>query len=94
MLGVIVEQLRERLDKTELHAKYLDIFAYAYEHFTTLAQATHYILDVLFGDRGLVVIDADDRRLKQLFVPILSSDIFTQNSYPAIVAQTDALLDA
>ncbi len=91
-LDVMLGQLRERLDKTELHAKYLDLFAYAYSTFSTLAQATHYVLDQLFGDKGLVVINGDDRRLKQLFVPVLSADILEQQSYPAIMQQTDALV--
>lgn len=76
-----------------MHAKYLDLFAYAYSNFSTLAQATHYVLDALFGDKGLVVINGDDPDLKKLFVPVLSADIFAQKSYPAIMAQTDALVD-
>jgi bacillithiol biosynthesis cysteine-adding enzyme BshC len=91
-LDSMLDQLRERLDKTELHAKYLDIFAYAYSNFSTLAQATHYVLDQLFGDKGLVVINGDDANLKKLFVPILSADILEQQSYPAIMQQTDALV--
>lgn len=87
----MAQALRERLDDTALHATYMDLFTYAYTHFTTLGQATHYLLDALFGDKGLVVIDGDDKQLKALFTPIMSADIFSQNSYPAIVQQTDKL---
>lgn len=90
-LVAMAQALRERLDDTALHAKYMDLFTYAYTHFSTLGQATHYLLDALFGDKGLVVIDGDDKQLKALFAPIMSADIFSQNSYPAIVQQTEKL---
>lgn len=90
-LVAMAQALRERLDDTALHATYMDLFTYAYTHFTTLWQATHYLLDALFGDRWLIVVDGDDTQLKALFAPIMSADIFLQNSYPAIVQQTEKL---
>lgn len=91
-LEAVVQALHVRLDATQTHTKYLDMFAYAYSHFSTLAQSTHYILDQLFGDRWLVVIDGDDPRLKSLFAPIMHADIFADISTPAIVAQTNKLV--
>lgn len=38
-----------------------------------------------------MVIDGDNKQLKALFAPIISADIFLQNSYPAIVQQTEKL---
>lgn len=93
-LEAMVKALRERLDDTEIHTKYLDMFAYAYTHFSTLSQATHYILDQLFGHKGLVVIDADDVQLKSQFASIMHADIFADVSTPAIVSQTDKLISA
>jgi len=37
------------------------------------------------------VVDGDDTQLKALFAPIMSADIFLQNSYSAIVQQTEKL---
>lgn len=93
-LDSMVQALRERLDDSELHDRYLDIFSYAYTTFPTLAQATHYILDALFGDKWLVVIDADDAWLKKSFSPVIAADIFSDQSHHALVEQTEKLIAA
>jgi bacillithiol biosynthesis cysteine-adding enzyme BshC len=56
----------------------------AYTQFDKLADATRYLVHSLFGHHGLVIIDADDKRLKQHFAPIITQDIIEQNSYKNI----------
>lgn len=41
----------------------------------TLAEATRLFAHALFGRFGLVIIDGDDRTLKQLFVPVMREEI-------------------
>lgn len=48
-----------------------------------LSDATRVLAHGLFGKYGLIVLDADDRRLKQLFAPIIAKDILEQVSYHA-----------
>jgi bacillithiol biosynthesis cysteine-adding enzyme BshC len=48
-----------------------------------LSEATRVLAHGLFGKYGLLVIDADDRRLKQLFAPIITKDILEQVSFHA-----------
>lgn len=60
------------------------IMATAYAKFTNLADATRYLANALFGQYGLVIIDADDSRLKKHFAPIITTDIIEQNSYKNI----------
>ncbi|MCH8318663.1 MAG: bacillithiol biosynthesis cysteine-adding enzyme BshC [Bacteroidetes bacterium] len=55
--------------------------------FKTLAEATRFLVDRLFHQYGLVIIDGDDRRLKELFVDVIEDDIFNQKAYH-IVSQT------
>ena len=50
---------------------------------TNLSEATRILAHGLFGKYGLLVIDADDRRLKQLFAPIITKDILEQVSFHA-----------
>jgi bacillithiol biosynthesis cysteine-adding enzyme BshC len=64
----------------------------AYTRFDKLADATRYMVDALFGKYGLVIIDADDHRLKQQFAPIMANDITGQNSFKNITA-TNAQLE-
>jgi bacillithiol biosynthesis cysteine-adding enzyme BshC len=56
----------------------------AYTAFDKLADATRYLVNALFGRYGLVIIDADDHRLKQSFAPIIERDIIEQNSFKNI----------
>ena len=65
----------------------------AYTSFNKLADATRYLVNALFGRYGLVIIDADDHRLKQQFAPIMEQDITAQHSFKNITA-TDKLLQA
>lgn len=53
-----------------------EFFRTAYLKHKTLAEAVRYYVNHLFGAHGLVVIDADDSRLKKLFQPVIESDIF------------------
>ncbi len=65
-------------------AELADIMETAYGKFTNLADATRYLANALFGQYGLIVIDADDTRLKKQFAPIITSDIIEQNSFKNI----------
>ena len=49
-----------------------------------LADATRYIANELFGDSGLVIIDGDDVKLKQLLTPILKDELENQTSFKAV----------
>jgi len=77
----------------EQHAPELaKIVETAYSKFDKLADATRYMVDALFGKYGLVIIDADDHRLKQQFAPIMAQDIVEQNSFKNITATNEQLV--
>lgn len=61
-----------------------EIVETAYTRFDKLADATRYMVNALFGRYGLVIIDADNSRLKRQFVPIIERDIIEQNSFKNI----------
>jgi len=44
----------------------------------TLADATRRLVHALFGRFGLVIVDGDDRALKQLFVPVMREEILNR----------------
>ncbi len=63
----------------------------AYAGFDKLADATRYMVDALFGRYGLVIIDADDHRLKKKFAPVMTKDIIEQNSFKNISTTNEQL---
>eukprot|EP01037_Dinobryon_pediforme_P016386 gene16386-16564_t len=76
----------------EKHAGELaEIVESAYTKFDKLADATRYLVNALFGQYGLVIIDADDPRFKQQFAPIMERDITEQNSFNHISATNEKL---
>lgn len=68
-----------------------DMVETAYTKFDKLADATRYLVNALFGQYGLVIIDADDHRLKASFAPIIQRDIIEQNSFRNISAVNEKL---
>ncbi|HTE02081.1 MAG TPA: bacillithiol biosynthesis cysteine-adding enzyme BshC [Mucilaginibacter sp.] len=76
----------------ERHAPELaEIVETAYTKFDKLADATRYMVNALFGQYGLVIIDADDHKLKQQFSGIMEQDILEQNSFKNIEATNERL---
>lgn len=65
----------------------------AYTNYENLADVTRYLVNALFSQFGLVIIDADDARLKQEFAPIIEQDIINQNSFKNISATNKKLQD-
>lgn len=66
----------------------------AYSKHDTLAAATRYLVNGLFGDHGLVIIDADDARLKKQFASVIEQDIIGQHSFREIEKSSSALQKA
>lgn len=69
------------------------LFREAYEQADTLAAATRRLTHGLFGELGLVSLDADAPDLKQALVPVLEKEIREQASNRA-VQQANARLEA
>jgi bacillithiol biosynthesis cysteine-adding enzyme BshC len=80
----VVKEYQNSLGKSDNAARLSSIISHAYANHTSLADATRYIVNALFGEFGLVILDSDNKQLKQLFAPIIEQDIFEQNSYREI----------
>jgi bacillithiol biosynthesis cysteine-adding enzyme BshC len=79
----LTDQLVALLGKSADDLKLATVFSKAYS-LGTLADATRYIVHSLFGDKGVLIIDADDKRLKHPFIPIIKQDIFEKVSFNAV----------
>jgi bacillithiol biosynthesis cysteine-adding enzyme BshC len=69
-------------------------FHEAYSTSTNLAEATRKLADALFGEFGLVTLDADRPALKQALVPLLNKEIGEQVSNAAVQATNGRLTAA
>ncbi|MEQ8879425.1 MAG: bacillithiol biosynthesis cysteine-adding enzyme BshC [Cyclobacteriaceae bacterium] len=69
----------------------VELFEQAYLDFSTLAEATRFYVNELFGDQGLIVVDADHPVLKEEFVPIIKKEIFENIANPLVEAASARL---
>ena len=83
-LGDVFTQFSEKVGLGK-NATYLrDLFESAYLKHDNLALATQYLAHELFGDYGLVCIDANTANLKQLFAPYMKEELLLQTTYKSV----------
>ena len=56
------------------------LFRESYLNHNTLADATRYLANALFGERGLVILDGDHHELKRMFNPYVKEELIHQKS--------------
>lgn len=69
-------EFEKQLGRSEQADYLLQLFNKAYLEHSNLADATRYLVNELFGNYGLVVIDGNDQGFKQQFIPQIEADIF------------------
>lgn len=75
------------------NAYYLkNLFRKSYLDHQSLTDATRFLANELFKDYGLVILDADDKALKKLFIPFMESEITEKESFKN-VSQTNSQLN-
>ena len=79
----VLEELKMISGKSADANWLMDIYTKAYA-LPTLSLATRYLVHEILGDLGVLILDADDKRLKQEFAPTMSKDIIEKNSFLAI----------
>ena len=88
--SIVLEDLNLLMGKDQNAERLKAIFHKAYSSLN-LAQATRVLINELFKDDGLVIIDGDDVHLKKSFVDIMKKDIQNHSYYPLIASQSDKL---
>ena len=69
------------------------LFEDSYLQHDTLADATRYLANSLFGAYGLVILDADNADLKRTFIPYIKEELLQQSSYKAVMETAEKLKD-
>lgn len=61
--------------------KLKDLFKTAYLKHQTLAEAMRYLVNELFTEYGLVILDGNDKNLKERYIPYIREEICNQSSF-------------
>lgn len=91
-LATVIDELAVIAGENENAKQWIVLLKQAYLNHNNLADAHRYLVHQLFGNYGMVILDARDSRLKKTFVPQLKADIF-DNSNHAVVAESNAALE-
>lgn len=76
------------------NATYLkDLFEKGYLKHSNLAGATRCIANEIFKEKGLVILDGDDKNLKQLFVPYAKKELVNQTSSEEVLKTNELLTE-
>lgn len=89
----VLDQLASELGAGKYNEELIALFREAYKAGNNLAQATRELVHHLFGQQGLVILDADSHALKKLFRPQMRQELEQKTTYHA-VEKTNAQLKA
>lgn len=92
-LEPVIAELGAILGESENAKELMQLFADAYLKHDNLADATRFLVHQLFGKYGLLILDADDARLKSEFMAIIKDDISNATNYK-IVSESIRKLNA
>jgi len=88
--STVLEDLNLIMGRGQNAERLKAIFYKAYSS-ANLAQSTRVLINELFKEDGLVIIDGDDILLKKSFVDIMKKDIQEHSFYPLIASQSQKL---
>ncbi|WP_111708609.1 bacillithiol biosynthesis cysteine-adding enzyme BshC [Lutibacter citreus] len=88
---IVFESFSEELGNSN-NAKFIkNLFKEAYLQHKNLTEATRYLVNKLFGQYGLVIVDGDEKELKKQFSPIVKDELLNKTSF-AEVSKTNERL--
>jgi len=58
-----------------------NLFEKAYTNHSNLSEATRYLVNELFSETGLVILDGNDKELKRLFLPFAQDELLNHTAF-------------
>ncbi len=83
-LDHVLEGFSTFLGKHDNALRLQELFKEAYLDHDNLAAATQYLAHELFGKDGLIVLDADDARLKKLMIPTFQEELLKHSCHQSV----------
>lgn len=92
-LEVVFEEFKKEIGIGNSADYLIELFQNAYLKHSNLVAATRYLTNELFKAYGLVIIDADDKKLKKIFTPYIKDEILNQKSFLNVNKSNSVLKD-
>lgn len=86
-LAPLIEELQSFFENDGKGGALLASMSRIYSKNNHLTRSTQEILHLLLGKLGLVTLDMNDRRFKEIFIPFIENEIFRQESEALVLEQ-------
>jgi bacillithiol synthase len=90
-LETVYQQFSTELGLGENAAFLKNLFQKGYVKHSNLADATRFIANELFKEKGLVILDGDDANLKRVFIPYAKEELVNQTSSDEVLKTNELL---
>ena len=90
-LQIVLEQTKEVLGDTPYAKELSTLLESSVNNKNNYSEVTRYLTNELFKEDGLVILDTNDKRLKQLFIPYIEKEVLEQPSKPLVEATVKQL---
>jgi len=77
----VFEEFSSLIGSSKKASELKDLFKQSYLEHDTLTEASRYLVNQIFGEQGLVIVDGDDVMLKSLLSPYVKEDLFKNTSF-------------
>ncbi len=89
-INSFLDEIKQILGESEQAEKIIALLKNSYSK-KTLAEATRFLVNELFGKYGLVILDGNSKALKQEFISEIKQDIFENTSYEKVTSSSEKL---
>lgn len=89
----VFEDFFQTLPATKFAEELKELIRNSYLNSKNLTEATQKLVQMLFGKKGLLMLDGDDLALKKLMIPAFEEDLLKQTAYEKISATNRKLTD-
>jgi len=90
-LDHVFEAFASQLNTSSNAETLKQLFKEAYLEHQDLTQAMHYLVNALFKEYGLVIVDGNDAALKRLFIPYIETELTQQTSFTKVTLANEQL---
>jgi bacillithiol biosynthesis cysteine-adding enzyme BshC len=80
-MTTVLDELEAIAGNTDNAKEWVELMREAYLKHATLSDATRWLVHQLFAKYGLVILDGNNKRLKQEFIATIEDDIFNTTNY-------------
>ena len=84
----VIDEIEEDLTESKNSQQLLQIFRECYSA-KNLSEASRLLVNKLFGKYGIVILDANEKKLKEKLIPIIKEDVVNQNLHLIISERTE-----